>query len=119
MFGACMSGLALASLLTPGGPLEPIWQINPQARQAFSTLGTWAVLLMAVVCGACCLAAVGLLKRSAWGYWLAIGILAVNLAGDVLNTILNDDLRTLIGLPIGALLIAFLTRPSVRDLFGR
>jgi len=41
-----------------------------------------------------------------------------NLVGDTANAILRDDPRTLIGLPIGGLLIAYLLRPKIKDLFG-
>jgi len=71
-------------------------------------MGTAAVLLMIVVCASCFAAAVGLWRLKRWGYWTAIVILAINLAGDVLNAALARDWRTLIGLPIGLTLILLL-----------
>ena len=112
-----MSFLACMGLLFPQSPLEPMWRLNPQAREELSQMGLWAVALMAVVSAACAMSATGLLKLSLWGYRLALAILAVNLLGDLANAILRSDLRTLIGLPIGGALIAYLLRPRVRGLF--
>ena len=63
---------------------------------------------MVVVGSACALAAVGLATRARWGVSLALGILIVNLVGDLLNAFVRHDLRTLIGLPIGGAMIAYL-----------
>ena len=65
---------------------------------------------MAVVGVACGLAAVGLARNAAWGRRLAIVILIVNLIGDSLNALLRHDPRTLIGLPIGGLMIWYLLK---------
>ena len=63
---------------------------------------------MAVVGVACGLSAIGLARNAEWGRRLAIGILVVNLIGDSLTAFLRDDPRTLIGLPIGGLMIWYL-----------
>ena len=118
-FGACMSLLAFIGLLFPQGALEPVWQLNPRTHETFVRMGPWAVVLMGVVGAACALSAGGLLTRSSWGYRLSLAVLTVNLVGDAANAILRDDPRTLIGLPIGGVLIAYLLRPQVRGLFGR
>jgi hypothetical protein len=117
-FGACMSLIACIALLLPGAAFEPMWQLNLQAHETFVHMGTWAVVLMGAVSAGCALSAGGLLARSSWGYRLAIAVLGVNLLGDTANAILRDDPRTLIGLPIGGLLIAYLLRPQIRGLFG-
>ncbi len=117
VFGATMSGLTCVLLLFPGTGLDPVWRLNPEARVAFVSMGLWAVLLMAAVCAACALSARGLWVLAPWGRRLALGILAVNLAGDLGNAFLRGDLRTLIGLPIGGALIGYLLSPRVRKLF--
>lgn len=63
---------------------------------------------MAVVGVACGLSAIGLARNAEWGRRLAIGVLTVNLIGDSLNALLRHDPRTLIGLPIGGLMIWYL-----------
>jgi hypothetical protein len=65
---------------------------------------------MGTVSLACGLAALGLWRRARWGYRLALAILTVNLLGDVGNALFRGDPRTLVGLPIGAGLIAYLRR---------
>lgn len=108
VFGVVMSGLAALMLLFPGSVLEPLWRLNPRAREGFAAMGALAVLLMAVVCVACATAALGLWRGTRWGYWTALAILSVNLAGDTLNVFIAHDWRTLIGLPIGGAMIAYL-----------
>lgn len=70
------------------------------------------------VAGACALAAIGLCRRTRWGYRVAMGLLAINLVGDVANAAIRGDPRTLVGLPIAGLLLAYLLRRTVRDLFA-
>ncbi len=85
VFGTLMSGLATSMLLSPGSVLEPLWRLNPRARAGLAVMGMQAVLLMAAVCLACLVAALGLWRCRRWGLWTAVGILAINLAGDTTN----------------------------------
>jgi hypothetical protein len=82
-------------------------------------MGVWAIPLMVVVGSACAVSAVGLAARAAWGCRMALGVLVVNVLGDVGNAELRHDLRALIGLPIGGAMIAYLLSPRVRRLFNR
>lgn len=100
----------MLALAFPGGLLEPIWRLKPEARVEFQKMGSWSVALMAVVGTACGLASVGLAKRAEWGRRLAIGVLTVNLIGDSLNAWLRHDRRTLIGLPVAGLMILYLLK---------
>jgi sterol desaturase/sphingolipid hydroxylase (fatty acid hydroxylase superfamily) len=112
--GALICLVTMLALAFPGGFLEPIWQLKPQARVEFQQIGNWSIALMAVVGAACGLAAIGLAKNTEWGRRLAIGILTVNLIGDTLTAILLHDPITLIGLPIGGLMIFYLIRKGER-----
>jgi hypothetical protein len=117
--GTIMCFTAAVALLWPGGPLEPMWALNPRARGGFDAMGRWAIVLLGVVGAVCGSAAVGLWKGARWGRLLAIGILSFNLAGDLANAILARDARTLIGLPIAGALILYLVRSRrVRRFFG-
>jgi hypothetical protein len=107
-FGAGICLITIIALLFPGGALDPIWRLNPDAHVAFQQIGRLSILLMVVVGSACAVATIGLATRARWGVPLALGILSVNLVGDLLNAFVRHDLRTLIGLPIGGAMIAYL-----------
>jgi hypothetical protein len=106
--GALICSLVMLALAFPGGMLEPIWRLRPDARTEFQDIGTWAIVLMAAVGAACGLSAFGLARRAEWGRRLAMGVLTVNLVGDAFNAVFRGDLRTLIGMPIGGVMIWYL-----------
>jgi len=118
VFGALMAFLAFLGPLLTGGFLEPIWRVNPDAYRALTDLGAWGMLLMAAVAIACALAAIGLWIQAQWGRRLAVGILAINLLGDVMNAVTRGDLRTLIGIPIGGAMIFYLRKSRTRAQFA-
>src|SRR5436190_20616845 len=89
VFGTVASGLSLISVLNPGGPLEPMWRLNPRAREHFARMGLWAAALLGPVCLACAASAYGFFKGRRWGYRLGIALLVVNLAGDLVNAVLG------------------------------
>ena len=111
--GALVCSLVMLALAFPGGMLEPIWRLRPDARTEFQEFGTWAIALMAAVGAACGLSGFGLARHAEWGRRLAIGVLTVNLVGDAFNAVFRGDLRTLIGMPIAAFMIWYL-RPKGR-----
>ncbi len=113
--GALICLVTMLALAFPGGFLDPIWRLRPDARIEFQKMGNWSVLLMATVGLACGFAALGLAKNREWGRRLGLGILAVNLIGDSLNALLRHDPRTLIGLPIGGLMIWYLVKQRRRE----
>jgi hypothetical protein len=100
--------LTVIALIFPGGLLDPLWNLNPDAHRAFQRIGGWAILLMAIVGTACLLSAIGLATRAPWGRQLAVVVLSLNLVGDAVGAVVRHDPRTLIGLPIGAALILYL-----------
>ena len=104
------------SLLFPGSFLEPMWRLNPRAHEAFQGMNG-AVLLLGVVCVACASAAIGLWRGRRWGYLVALSLLIFNLIGDTANFLLGIEPRAIIGLPIVALLLFYLSRKSVRNFF--
>jgi uncharacterized membrane protein (UPF0136 family) len=108
--GALICILVMLALAFPGGILEPIWRLRPDARAEFQEFGTWSIVLMVAVGAACGLAAFGLARGAEWGRQIAIGVLTVNLVGDAFNAVFRGDLRTLIGLPIGGLMIWYLVK---------
>ena len=109
-FGAMMCALTIGLLLFPGGPLDSLWRVNPDARLAFQSLGGWSVVLMLTVGTACFVTAIGLWRNGFWAKPLAIGILSINIVSDVASAVLRHDYRALIGLPVGAGMIFVLVR---------
>jgi hypothetical protein len=107
------------SLLFPESFLEPMWRLNPRARTAFSSMGVWAPVLLITVSIACGIAAFGLWRGRRWGYRVATGLLVVNLIGDVANVVLGTEPRAIVGIPIVALLLFYLSRPGVRRYFEK
>jgi hypothetical protein len=117
-FGAVMALTSFVALLFPGGFLEPVWRLNPRAREAFAGMGGWALLLMAAVSVACAFASIGLWRGRRWGYILAFVILSVNLIGDLINAVLGIEPRAWLGVPVAALILWFLATRRVRTFFG-
>ena len=115
--GTLASGLAAVSLLTPGGYLEPIWRLNPAGHAGLRALGAWAPVILAAVCLACAAAGYGFITGKRWGYRLGVVLLLANLAGDLLNVAFGIERRALVGIPIVALLLWYLSSPTVRQYF--
>jgi hypothetical protein len=113
-FGTAMSGLAALALSFPGSGLDVIWRMNPTAEASFAEMGAWAEPLMAAVCVACAVSAIGLWRGARWGQRTALVVLAAQLVGDLGNVAIRGDLRTLVGLPIGGAMIAYLLSRRVR-----
>jgi hypothetical protein len=111
---AAATALALA---WPGAWSEAMWRLKPEAPADLARVGPMAIPLMSVVAAACIAAAVGLWTGARWGQRLATGVLAVNLLGDTLNAVLRSDWRTLIGIPIGGAMLAYLLSRRARVWF--
>jgi len=110
-FGALICLITILALAFPGSFLEAIWRLKSDARIQFLEIGRGAsITLMTMVGLACGLTAIGLARSAEWGRRLGIGILCVNLIGDFLNAWLRHDPKTLIGVPIGGLMIWYLLR---------
>lgn len=105
----------ILGLAFPGSLLESIWRLKPEARVQFLQIGRGVSIgLMLIVGSACGLSAIGLSRNAEWGRRLALAVLVLNVIGDSLNALLQHDPRTLIGVPIAALMIAYLLRRSRR-----
>jgi formate hydrogenlyase subunit 3/multisubunit Na+/H+ antiporter MnhD subunit len=117
VIGTAASFISAASLAFPGSFLEPIWRLNPHAREAFDRLGSPAIVLMIAVCIACICTSVGLWRGTRWGYWLALLMLVSKLAGDLVNVISGTELRAIVGIPIVLFLLGYLVRPQIRKQF--
>lgn len=99
LFGTAASFVSFVSLLFPGSFLEPMWRLNPRAREGFASMGAWEIVLMFAVCIACASAAAGLWRGARWGYRVAMVILCINLLGDIANVLLGTEPRAAVGIP--------------------
>jgi hypothetical protein len=116
-FGGAITCACAVALAFPGTWLDAIWGLNERAREAFASIGSVAVPLMAAVSLSCFAAAFGLWTGRRWGYGLAIALLLINLAGDVTNVLLETEPRAAVGIPIVAILLWWIARPQVRAWF--
>ena len=119
LFGAAMSFISFVSLLFPGSFLEPMWQLNPRAREGFASIGVWAIVLMCAVSIVCLSASIGLWRGARWGYWMAVVLLCIHLLADIANVLLGIEPRSAIGIPIVLAILAFLMSKRVRRFFPR
>lgn len=115
--GTIASFIAVLALRFPDSFLDFAWRINPHAREGFARVGDWSIALMSAVFVACLLTAIGLWRRLEWGYWLALGMLIVNLIGGALNVIVGNEKRAIIGIPIALILLLYLMRRNTREYF--
>jgi hypothetical protein len=116
--GAAISATSLIALATPGGFLEPMWRLNPRAKEQFAPMGIWACVLMAVVSVTCLAAAVGLWRGRRFGYILGLTLLIVSLLGDLANAVLGLEPRAWVGVPIAALFLGVLLTGRARAFFA-
>jgi hypothetical protein len=117
VFGTAMAAVAALSLASPGSVLEPMWRLNPQGHQGLVRLDVWGVVLMVATSVGCGVSALGLWRRRRWGYAVAVSLLVVQLAGDILNVVLGTEPRAIVGVPIVAGLLLYLSRASIRATF--
>ena len=115
--GALISALAGASLLLPQSEVNQIWRFNPKAQSKLVSIGVVGPLLMISVSLLFFAAFVGLLRRSRWGYNLAVFIIGINFLADLVNVVLGTEPRAIIGLPIAGVILFYLLGQKRRSLF--
>lgn len=95
-----------------------MWRLNPRAHEGFAHMGAWALPLLGTVCLGCTAAAYGFFAGRRWGYWLGIVGLLVNGTADAVNAALGIEPRAVLGVPVVAFILWYLSRPRVRAFFG-
>lgn len=117
-FGAFASGLTAVLLVAPGGPLDLVWHVNERAHDGLSRLGVWGPVAMGVVSIACTASCYGFFAGRRWGFRLGVALLVINLAADLVNAGFENEPRALIGVPVVALLLWYLSSRKVRVFFS-
>jgi len=118
-FGALMAALAGITLIRPGTPLSFAWRLNPRAYAQMAPLGSTIGVPFLGLAMFMAAAAYLWLKKSFWGWLLALIIFALQLAGDIGNLMGGEYLQGCIGIVIAGGLVFYLTRPQVRSAFQR
>jgi hypothetical protein len=117
-FGATMASLAATTLLWPSTALDRLWVLNPKAHEQLAPLGGTVGTLFLVLGVALTAAGIGWFRRRLWGWRLAVGIIATQVVGDVVNCVRGDWLRGGTGVVIAGALLLFLLSPKIRAAFG-
>ena len=117
VFGAVVATLAGTSLRWPRTYLDDIWILNPRAHRELAPYGPVVGLLFLLLGATLAVAAAGWFKRKAWGWWLAVAVIATQVLGDLLNAFSGRVVEGAIGVTIAGLLLFYLTRPQVRAAF--
>ncbi len=118
-FGALMAFLAGTTLVWQGTFLDRIWELNPRAYVQLRPLGKMVGIPFLLLSYALARAGIGWVKRQIGGWQLAVAIIAVQAAGDLVNAIRGHFFEGLIGVAIAGVLLFYLLRPSVRAVFHR
>ena len=116
---AAVAGVSAVSLALPGSPLERMWELNPRGHEGFARMQGWGVVLMVAVSGACGIAGVGLWGLRRWGYRIAVAGLSIHLVGDILSVVSGAEPRAIVGIPIVAGLLVYVSAAHVKRAFGR
>ncbi|HWG19434.1 MAG TPA: hypothetical protein VG225_02820 [Terracidiphilus sp.] len=112
---ALVALLTCLALVFPGPIWLPMWNLNPQAFEAFHSLGRIAELLLIGLACLCAFTGAGLIQRKRWAWWLALLGLAANGAGDLVSLIWTHNIaRFGSGILIAAGFLFLLTRTPVR-----
>lgn len=117
-FGALMACFAGATLVWRGTFLDHMWELNPRAYEQLGPFGKMVGIPFLFLGYALTTAGVGWFKRRFWGWQMAVLIISVQAAGDLVNAIRGRIFEGLIGVTIAGALLFYLLRPSVRAVFN-
>ena len=119
IFGALIATLAGTTLVWPGTALDRIWSLNPRAYAELTPLGRVVGMGFILFGMTLAVTAVGWFKRCLWGWRLAVGIIAAQVLGDVVNVSRGRIVAGGIGAIIAAVMLFYLLGDAVRSAFGR
>jgi len=117
-FGAAMAGFAGTTLLWRGTRLDRAWALNPTAYIELSAFGRWIGIPFLALSAALVAAGIGWFLRRRWGWNLAVIIIGIQLAGDLLSFFRGEWFRGALGAGIAATILLLLLSPRVQGAFG-
>jgi len=118
IFGSLMAALAGSSLVWRGTALDRMWALNPRAYKGLTPLGKMAGIAFILLGLMLAVAAMGWFKRCLWGWRLAVGVIAAQVLGDLVNIFLGRIVEGGIGTSIAGALLFYLLRDPVRSAFS-
>jgi hypothetical protein len=110
---AIFSVVVAGALVAPRSFLALVWRMKPQAQLDFASLGALGVAMMLALATATALTALGLWVGTRWGWRLAVTLLAVIAASDVVRVLMIDP-RAASGILGVAVLLLSLAGKNVR-----
>lgn len=116
-FGSVMASFAAFTLFKPGTILDRAWALNKSAHAELMAIGPIMSGPFAVLAVALLVTGVGWRKRRYWGWKLGVTVIAINLVGDVVNTVRGERMKGAIGITIAGLLLVYMTRREMQDYF--
>ncbi len=118
-FGATMASLAGTTLIWRGTILDRVWALNPSAHKQLVLFGTASGMLFLVLSLTLAFAGAGWFLRRIWGWGLGVGIIAIQVAGDLVSAFMGQFVRGAIGFTIAGALLFYLLHPRVRAAFEK
>ena len=116
--GAVMASLAGTTLIWRGTLLDQVWVLNRPAYRQLASLGEKVGVPFLVLSAALAVAGVGWFTRRAWGWRLAVFLIATQVLGDLINIFMGHFVRGAAGVTIASALLLYLLRPGVRAAFA-
>jgi hypothetical protein len=117
-FGASMASLAAITLVWRGTFLDRIWSLNPTAYRQLAPLGRGVGILFLLPGLVLAAGGIGWFRNRLWGWKLAVAVITLQMAGDVINCLRGDWLHGGIGVVIAGALLLFLLRPTIKKAFA-
>ncbi len=112
-----MAAFAGTTLLWPGTRLDRAWVLNPDAYKTLRAFGRLIGIPFLALSAALLIAGIGWFKRRAWGWRLAVAVIAIQLVGDGISALEGHFVRGAAGVAIAGALLFYLFRPNVRTAF--
>jgi hypothetical protein len=118
LFGAIMALLAGVTLGWKGTSLDRIWALNPRAYNTLAPFGKTVGIPFLLLAVTLAVASVGWFKRCLWAWRLTVGIVVMQILGDLVNVFLGHNFEDLLGAAIAGALLFYLVRGPMRRAFG-